>query len=127
VLTTEQRAHALENSVWGLAATLAVAAMLVIGPHRLAALYPQVMVGGIAYVAFIFIYDVPMYWSRWLADQASGHKYLSIPEGMVDVRKRWKVSYRWEDWRNEVPWMSLFRLRSGEQHLAGLRVTRFRV
>jgi hypothetical protein len=55
--------------------------MLVIGPHRLAALYPQVMVGGIAYVAFIFIYDVRMYWSRWLADQASGHKHLSIPEG----------------------------------------------
>ncbi|HTL20326.1 MAG TPA: hypothetical protein VL220_06405 [Steroidobacteraceae bacterium] len=98
----------MENSLWGLAATLAVAAMLVIGPHRLAALYPQVMVGGIAYVAFIFIYDVPMYWSRWLADQASGHKYLSIPEGMVDVRRRWKVSYRWEDWRNEVPWMSLY-------------------
>jgi len=108
VLTTEQRAHALENSLWGLAATLAVAAMLVIGPHRLAALYPQVIVGGIAYVAFIFICDVPMYWSRWLADQASGHKYLSIPEGMVDVRRRWKVSYRWEDWRNEVPWMSLY-------------------
>ena len=49
-----------------------------------------------------------MYWSRWLADQASGHKYLSIPEGMVDVRRRWQVSYRWEDWRNEVPWMSLY-------------------
>jgi len=108
VLTTEQRAHALENSLWGLAATLAVAAMLVIGPHRLAALHPQVIVGGIAYVAFIFICDVPMYWSRWLADQASGHKYLSIPEGMVDVRRRWQVSYRWEDWRNEVPWMSLY-------------------
>jgi hypothetical protein len=108
VLTTEQRAHALENSLWGLAATLAVAAMLVIGPHRLAALYPQMIVGGTAYVAFIFICDVPMYWSRWLADQASGHKYSSIPDGMVEVCRRWKVSYRWEDWRNEVPWMSLY-------------------
>lgn len=108
VLTTEQRAHALENSLWGLAAALVVAGMLVIGPHRLAALYPPVVVGGAAYVGFIFFYDVPMYWSRWLVDQANGRKYLSIADGMVDIRRRRIVSYRWEDWRNEVPWMSLY-------------------
>jgi hypothetical protein len=107
VLTTEQRAHAAENSLWGLSAALAVAGMLMIGPHQLAALYTPVIVGGIAYAAFIFFYDVPMYWSRWLADQREGHKYLSIAAGLADVR-RWTVSYRWEDWKNEVPWMSLY-------------------
>ena len=46
VLTTEQRAHALENSLWGLSAALTVAAVLVIGPHRLAGLYfPVIAVG----------------------------------------------------------------------------------
>jgi hypothetical protein len=64
--------------------------------------------GGAAYAAFIFVYDVPMYWSRWRVDQANGRKYLSIADGMVDVCRRWTVSYRWEDWRNEVPWMSLY-------------------
>lgn len=108
VLTTEQRAHAMENSLWGLSAALTVASMLVIGPHQLAALYPPMIAAGAAYVAFIFVYDVPMYWSRWLADQANGRKYLSIAAGMVDVWKRWTVSYRWEDWKNEVPWMSLY-------------------
>ena len=108
VLTTGQRAHAAENSLWGLAAALAVASMLVAGPHRLASLYLPIIAGGTAYVAFIFLYDVPMYWSRWLVDQANGHKYLSIAEGMVDVCRRWTMSYRWEDWRNEVPWMSLY-------------------
>ena len=108
VLTTEQRAHAAENSLWGLTAALLVAAMLVIGPQPLAALYPQVLAGGAAYVAFIFVYDVPMYWSRWLTDQAQGRNYLSIAVGWVDVRRRWTVSYRWEDWKNEVPWMSLY-------------------
>jgi hypothetical protein len=108
VLTTGQRAHAAENSLWGLSAALAVASMLVIGPHRLAALYLPIIAGGAAYVAFIFLYDVPMYWSRWLVDQANGHQYLSVAEGMVDVWRRWTVSYRWEDWRNEVPWMSLY-------------------
>ena len=108
VLTTGQRAHAAENSLWGLAAALVVIGMLVIEPHRLAALYPATIVGGAAYVGFIFIYDVPMYWSRWRADQASGHRYLSIADGLIDVSRRWTVSYRWKDWRNEVPWMSLY-------------------
>ncbi len=31
-----------------------------------------------------------------------------MANGMVDVRRRWTVSYRWEDWRSEVPWMSLY-------------------
>lgn len=108
VLTTEQRAHALENSLWGLSAALVVAGMLVIGPHPGAALYPAVIAGGAAYVAFIFVYDVPMYWSRWLIDQASGRRYLSIADGITDVCRRWAVSYRWEDWKHEVPWMSLY-------------------
>ena len=108
VLTTEQRAHAMENSLWGLSAALVVGGMLVIGPHPLAALYPPVIAGGAAYVAFIFVYDVPMYWSRWLVDRTNGHEYLSITDGLVDVSTRWRVSYRWEDWRNEVPWMSLY-------------------
>jgi hypothetical protein len=108
VLTTEQRAHAAENSLWGLSAALLVAAMLVIGPQRSAALYPKVVAGGAAYLAFIFVYDVPMYWSRWLADRARGAHYLSIADGWVDVRRRWTVSHRWEDWKNEVVWMSLY-------------------
>jgi hypothetical protein len=108
VLTTEQRAHVAENSLWGLSAALAVAGVLVIGPQQLAALYPPVIAGGAAYVAFIFVYDVPMYWSRWLVDQANGRKYLSVADGLVDVCRRWTVSYRWEDWRHEVPWMSLY-------------------
>ncbi|MBV8143792.1 MAG: hypothetical protein JO184_02205 [Gammaproteobacteria bacterium] len=108
VLTTGQRAHAVENSLWGLAAALVVAAMLVIGPHRLAALYNPVIAGGVVYVAFIFFYDVPMYWSRWRVDQANRHQYLSVADGMVDVSRRWIVSYRWDDWRSEIPWMSLY-------------------
>jgi hypothetical protein len=108
VLTTRQRAHAVENSLWGISAALVVAAMLVIGPHALAPYYVPTVVGGAAYVAFIFIYDVPMYWSRWLADQASGRKYLSVAGGLVEVRLRWAVSHRLEDWKNEIPWMSLY-------------------
>jgi hypothetical protein len=108
VLTTEQRAHAAENSLWGLTAALTVAGVLVIGPQRLAAVYLPVIAGGAAYVAFIFLYDVPMYWRRWVADRASGRTYLSVADGMAEVRGRWTVSYRWEDWRSEVVWMTFY-------------------
>ena len=111
VLTTAQRAHVVENSIWGLSAALVIASLLAIGPDRLVELYPPMIawcVGGAAYVAFIFFFDVPMYWSRWLADQANGRRYLSISQGVIDIRRRWTVSYRWEDWKNEVLWMSLY-------------------
>jgi hypothetical protein len=111
VLTTAQRGHAIENSIWGLSAALVVASMLVIGPHRVADLYPPMIawcIGGAAYVVFIFLFDVPLYWSRWLADQTIGRQYLSIAQGVVDVCQRRVVSYRWEDWKNEVLWMSLY-------------------
>lgn len=111
VLTTRQRPHAAENSLWGLSAALVGAAILAIGPQRLAALDVPVIawcLGAGGYVAFIFFYDVPMYWARWRADQAKDHKYLSIREGLAEVSRRSTVSNRWEDWKDEVLWMTLY-------------------
>ncbi len=108
VLSTRQRAHAVENSLWGLSAALLVAAMLVIGTQQFPALSASVIAGGTLYAAFIFLYDVPMYWSRWRADQAQRRGYPSLADGWIDVRRRWTVSRRWEDWKDEVPWMSLY-------------------
>lgn len=111
VLTTEQRGHVVENSIWGMTAALVVATMLTTGLHRFAELYPPTIawcIGGAAYVGFIFLFDVPMYCSRWRAEQRSGRQYLSVARGLVDVYRRWTVSYRWEDWRSEVLWMSLY-------------------
>jgi hypothetical protein len=111
VLTTAQRAHALENSIWGVSAALVVASLLVVGPHRIAGLYLPMMtwcVGGAIYVAYIFFFDVPAYWSRWLADEINGRRYLSIAQGLIDAWGRRIVSYLWEMWKNEILWMSLY-------------------
>ena len=111
VLTTAQGGHVVENSIWGLSAALLVVSMLMIGPQRLAELHPLMIVwclGGAAYVAFMFLFDVPMYWSRWRADRANGRRYLCISQGAVDLWRRRVVSYRWEDWKSEVLWMSLY-------------------
>jgi hypothetical protein len=61
-----------------------------------------------SYVAFMYAVDVPMYWARWLADEAAGRHYMSILQGVVDVASRRVVSHRWGDWKNEVAWMSLY-------------------
>lgn len=111
VLTTAQRGHVVENSIWGLAAALVITSMLVIGPHRLTELYRPIIAwcgAGAVYVVFIFFFDVPMYWSRWRADQTSQHHYLSLAQGWIDTCRRRVVSYRWEDWKSEVLWMTLY-------------------
>ena len=69
---------------------------------------PVTLIVDLTYVTFMFGVDVPMYWSRWLADEASGRHYLSLAQGFIDVSGRWVVSHRWDDWKSEVAWMTLY-------------------
>jgi hypothetical protein len=111
VLTTSNLGHVLEESIWGLSAGLLVASLIAIWPRSDARLRPLLAAwcaAGIAYIAFMFLVDVPMYWSRWLADESSGRNYLSLAQGVLDVSGRWVVSHRWEDWKNEIAWMSMY-------------------
>lgn len=111
VLTTCYLGNAIEESIWALSATL----LLVSG----AMLWPRVgatgrrflaaaMALGVGYVAFMVTVDVPMYLTRWLADEASGRTYLTLSQGLHDVGSRWHVTFAWEEWRTEIPWMSLY-------------------
>jgi hypothetical protein len=111
VLTTSNLGHVFEESIWGLSAALMVASAIAIWPRSDAALrrlLAVACVGGVAYVAYMFSVDVPMYWARWTADQASGRAYLSVTQGLLDVSDHWVVSRRWDIWRNEIAWMSLY-------------------
>ena len=111
VLTKSNLGHVAENSTWGIAASLGVMAVLSLVPR-----YPPARRGvliawsmaGVLYVAFMFVFDVPTYWARWVADQAQGRQYLSIAQGLADVSSHRVVSYRWDDWKTEVLWMSLY-------------------
>ncbi len=111
VLTTSNIGHVVEESLWGLCAALFLASLAPLWPRcarpqrRALALW---CVAGLAYVGYMFLVDVPMYWSRWLADEAMGRQYMSLAQGFADVSGRWTVSHRWEDWRSEVLWMSLY-------------------
>ena len=111
VLTTSNLGHVAEETIWGLSAAMLVVSLIAIRPRCDAVLRPLLAVwcaAAVVYVGFMFLVDVPMYWSRWLVDEASGRRYLSIAQGMLDVSGRRVVSHRWEDWKNEVTWMSLY-------------------
>jgi hypothetical protein len=111
VLTTSNVGHVVEESLWGLSAALLVAGILTVLPRSPPVWRPILTawcLAGAAYVVFMFLVDVPTYWLRWLADEASGRHYLSILQGIADAASRRTVSYRWGDWKTEVAWMSLY-------------------
>jgi len=111
VLTTSNLGHVFEEMIWGVSAALVVASMMVVRPHC-ASIPRSVFVvwcaAGVAYVAYMFVVDVPMYWSRWVADEATGRHYLTLAQGLVDVSERRVVSHSWNDWKSEIAWMTLY-------------------
>jgi hypothetical protein len=111
VLTTCYLGNVAEESIWALSAALLLVACAIVwwrcravrGPFLAAAL-----VLGIVYVAFMCAVDIPMYVTRWQADEAGGRPYLTLSQGLHDAWSRRVVSYSWADWRAEVPWMTLY-------------------
>ena len=111
VLTTCNIGHVIEESLWGMAAALLVGSLFTMGPRCGRALRPvlkTMCLIGMAYVAYMFLVDVPMYWSRWVADEAMGRHYLSLTQGVLDASGRWVVSHQWQVWKSEVVWMTLY-------------------
>jgi hypothetical protein len=111
VLTTSNIGHVVEEALWGLTAALLVASLVLAWPHVQPARRPILLVwcvAGMAYVAYMFAVDVPMYWSRWLADEAAARPYLALSQGLSDVAGRWVVSHDWAHWQSEVVWMTAY-------------------
>lgn len=111
VLTTSNLGHVFEESLWGLCAALVVVSMVMIRP-RCTPIPRGIVVTwcvlGIAYVAYMFFVDVPMYWERWVADQAAGREYFTLLQGVADATHRRIVTFSFEHWRTEMLWMSLY-------------------
>jgi hypothetical protein len=110
VLTTNYLGNALEESLWTLSAALLVAGILGVRARRpqLGRFLSRAIVVGLGYVVFMCTVDVPMYVSRYRADQAAAKAYLGVREGLRDVALRWVVTHRWEDWHEEMAWMALY-------------------
>ena len=111
VLTTKNLGHVFENSLWGISAALIVICLVTTASQIPASRNLMLAVwtlGGTLYVAYIFIADVPMYWSRWQADEAQRRKYFGLWQGAIDASRCRQVSRLWKDWKSEVAWMTLY-------------------
>jgi hypothetical protein len=111
VLTTSYLGNTVENSIWAVTFLLIAVALLRLlvefrGIVQLA--MGATLVGIGCYLAFLVTVDVPMYFARWQADLAGGKELLSIASGLYDVSTRWAVTHDIAQWRDEIPWMSLY-------------------
>jgi hypothetical protein len=111
VLSTSYLGNTLEQSIW--TATVALVALALLGLCWEARGGLRVALGlGIVlsagFVAFMCTVDVPMYLTRFLADEAEGRPYLSLAAGFSDVATRWVVTHALSDWRDEMAWMALY-------------------
>lgn len=108
VLTANPLLHAIENSLWTLAAALALAAFLDLRQRaegRVARFLEAASLGAVIYLGFMVIVDVPMYLSRW---QAAGAGSLPLAEGLRTLLERCIAQHEWEVWREDVPWLTLY-------------------
>jgi hypothetical protein len=111
VLTGCNLGHVVEESLWGAAAALSVAALAGLWPRASPVARRWLLLGlagGCLYTAYMAGVDVPMYWARWQADEAAGLAYRSLGAGLADAASRWTVSHDWAHWRGEVVWMTLY-------------------
>ncbi|HEX4383564.1 MAG TPA: hypothetical protein VH083_11455 [Myxococcales bacterium] len=104
-------ASVFEESIWAVTFTLAMLGFAALwgrfeGEVRRTVTFAILIAAG--YVVFMCTVDIPMYWHRWLRDQAAGGHYFSWSEGWADSWSRRVLTRRWEDWRPEMPWMSLY-------------------
>jgi hypothetical protein len=111
VLSTCYLGNVFEESLWALSATLLLAGYVSLwrpSGRMFRAYLAAVLAVGAVYVFFMCTVDIPMYVSRWLADEAQGRHYLTLAQGLDDVWSRRVVTYQWEAWWNEIPWMTLY-------------------
>jgi hypothetical protein len=111
VLTTNYRGNAIENSIWAVAFfIIAIGLCRLIpefhGPVRV--VLAVAIVGIAAYLAFLMTVDVPMYLNRWRAEAGGGSRLLRPLDGLRDVSTRWIVTHDLAEWKEEIPWMSLY-------------------
>ena len=111
VLTTNYLGNVLEESTWTVVSALAIGGFVVLWIRfrgRLRRFVATSLALLIPYFVFMCFIEVPMYVSRRRADTLSGRTYLSLDQGVPDSAFRRVVTRKWEDWRGEVPWMSLY-------------------
>jgi hypothetical protein len=111
VISTHYLGNTCEESLWALTYTLiGLSLFSLMGHFKGSYKYAVVIsfIGCCLYVLFMTQVDVPMYWNRWHADSEAGKPLLGFTQGLSDLKSTWRVTYDIEDWKQEIPWMTLY-------------------
>ncbi len=103
--------NTFEESLWAITYILIAAALIMLLPKAKGAFQYAILfsiVGTLLYVAFMLTVDVPMYFARWQAGAESGQRLFGFSEGLNNLNSRWIVTHEIEQWKTEIPWMSLY-------------------
>lgn len=111
VITTHYLGNTCEESLWAVTYVMIAISLFDLmrhtkGPYEYA--FGIGLVGCLFYVSFMGLVDVPMYFGRWQSDIANGKQILNLFSGFHDLNTRWVVSHDIKDWKQEIPWMSLY-------------------
>jgi hypothetical protein len=111
VITTNYLGNFCEESLWTLSAfLLTIGYWLTRGRVDVKAKFNLAagLLIAVGYLIFMTTVDLPMYFTRWQADQAAHHVYFTLSEGIHDVATRWVLTRSYTDWQTEMPWMGLY-------------------
>jgi hypothetical protein len=114
IITQDQRGHTVEESIWlisGFVWTVACFRFNVHADHLskdAQTFRRRILVAGPLFVLFMGTVDVPMYYSRYQHDLASGREYKSFRTGFAETLTCSSVSHKDSLWLPEIPWMTLY-------------------
>jgi hypothetical protein len=119
VLTRNYLGNAIENSIWAASFFIIGIGLCRLLPEfdgRVGVVLVLAIIGIAGYLLFMATIDVPMYLTRWQAKNANKNanksadriRLLSHLEGLRDATVRWVVTHDIAEWKDEIPWMSLY-------------------
>ena len=111
VISTNYFGNMIEESLWTITYILITLALYSLSQHfkkyfRFATYIAIFCI--LTYVCFMIFVDVTMYFDRWRQDTLNGKSYFSFIDGIIDLNTRWIVTHNIQDWKSEIPWMSLY-------------------
>lgn len=111
VIRTHYIGNTVEESLWTLTYTLIGICLVKLRPYFVGALKSAVSIsifGCIVYIFFMTTVDVPMYYNRWQEDIVNAKPLLGFWDGIRDLNTNWVLTHDIKDWRQEIPWKSLY-------------------
>jgi hypothetical protein len=111
VLTRSYLGNGIENSIWAASFFIIGIGLCRLlpefdGPVRMALAIAVIGIAG--YLAFLMTIDVPMYLRRWRTESGDRSKFMRPLAGLYEVSTHWVVTHDLAEWKDEIPWMSLY-------------------